>query len=83
LKDLLENMTQPNFTARKNCEEILKNSNLWSMRTNEPKDYYKLIKTTLFLPKPYSFVYHMIESKLNSNRDNSVNSTIGTAIEKK
>jgi len=65
-------MTQRNFTVRQNCEEILKNSHLWSMSLNELKNYLKTIKTTLFISKPYTFVYHMIESKLNSNRDNSV-----------
>jgi hypothetical protein len=69
LKDLFEDMTQPNFTKRPNCEEILKNNFLWSMNMNELKTCYKTIKTSLFLPKPYSFVYHMIVSKLNLNYD--------------
>jgi len=66
LKDLFYDMTQRDYTKRPNCDEILKNKSFWSMN----RDEYNSIETLENFPKPYSFVYHMIESKLNSNYEN-------------
>ncbi len=71
LKDLFEDMSQQNFTKRPNCEDILKNRYLWSMGKNELKNCYEIIKNLIFFQNPHSFLYHMIDSKLNSNFKNS------------
>ncbi len=83
LKELFENMNQQNFTKRPNCEDILKNRYLWSMEKNELKNCYETIKNLIFFQKPHSFLYHMIDSKLNLNYENSANSNIETLMEKK
>ncbi len=69
LKELFEDMNHQNFTKRPNCEDILKNRYLWSMEKYELKNCFEIIKNLILFQKPHSFLYHMIESKLNSNRD--------------
>jgi hypothetical protein len=69
LKDLFEDMNQQNYKKRPNCEDILKNRYLWSMEKNALINCYGIIKNLIFFQKPHSFLYHMIESKLNSSRD--------------
>jgi hypothetical protein len=78
LKDLFYDMTQKDYNKRPNCERILENKYLWSMN----RDEYNCIETVKSFPKPHSFVYHMIESKLNSNTEKSVDSTLQSISEK-
>jgi hypothetical protein len=82
LKELFEDMSQQNFTKRPNCEDILKNRYLWSMEKNELKNCYKIIKNLISFQKPHSFLYHMINSKLNSNCENPADSNIETLMKK-
>ncbi len=83
LKDLFEDMNQQNFTKRPNCEDILKNRYLWSLEKNELKNCYEIIKNSISFQKPYSFLYHMIDLKLNSHCENSADPNVETALEKK
>ncbi len=80
LKDLFEDMNQPNYKKRPNCEDILKNRHLWSMEKNELRNCYEIIKNLILFQKPHSFLYHMIDSKLNSSIKNCAHSNIETLM---
>jgi hypothetical protein len=62
LKDLYEKMTVKNFKNRPDCSQLLEDKNSWSLEKTE----FNFSEILNDFPKPYSFVYYMIETKLQT-----------------
>jgi hypothetical protein len=61
LTELIEKTTQINFKKRPKCAELL-DKNCWSLEKTE----FNFSEILRDLPKPFSFVYYMIETKVQT-----------------
>jgi hypothetical protein len=62
MKELYEKMTLKDFKKRPDCRQLLEDKNSWSLEKTE----FNFSEILNDLPKPYSFLYYMIETKVEA-----------------